>query len=89
MSKNDMFWELTLLDADIPAERLNSISVVDIDRDGKFEKVLEGKGLFIIDEGTGTHEALFVDTRNKGVLDILAKPLHETKSGMCMYGTTT
>jgi hypothetical protein len=30
----------------------------------------------IIDEGTSTHEALLVDIRNKGVLDIVGKPLH-------------
>jgi hypothetical protein len=39
----------------------------------------DGKGNFtpqVIDEGTGTHEAVLVDTRNKGVLDIVGKPLH-------------
>lgn len=40
----------------------------------------DGKGNFpvryIIDEGTGTHEAQLVDLRNKGVLDIIGKPLH-------------
>jgi len=30
----------------------------------------------VIDEGTGTHEALLADTRNRGVLDIIGKPLH-------------
>ena len=39
----------------------------------------DGRGNFtrhVIDEGTGTHEALLVDMRNKGVLDIVGKPLH-------------
>lgn len=39
----------------------------------------DGKGNFtrhIIDEGTGTHEAVLVDMRNKGLLDIVGKPLH-------------
>lgn len=31
---------------------------------------------YIIDEGTGIHDALLVDMRNKGVLDIVGKPLH-------------
>jgi hypothetical protein len=30
----------------------------------------------VIDEGTGTHEALLVDMLNRGVLDIVGKPLH-------------
>jgi hypothetical protein len=30
----------------------------------------------VIDEGTGTHEALLVDMRGAGVLDIVGKPLH-------------
>lgn len=39
----------------------------------------DGRGNFkrhIIDEGTGTHNAWLVDLRNKGVLDIVTKPLH-------------
>ncbi len=39
----------------------------------------DGKGRFtrhIIDEGTGTHEALLVDMLNRGRLDIVGKPLH-------------
>jgi len=38
-----------------------------------------GKGNFkmhIVDEGTGTHEAVLADTRNIGVLDIIGKPLY-------------
>ncbi len=38
-----------------------------------------GDGSFtrhIIDEGTGIHEAVLADLRNKGVLDIIGKPLH-------------
>lgn len=31
---------------------------------------------YIIDEGTGIHDALLVDMKNKGVLDIVGKPLH-------------
>jgi hypothetical protein len=30
----------------------------------------------VIDEGTGTHDALLVDMRNRGVLDVVGKPLH-------------
>lgn len=30
----------------------------------------------VIDEGTGTHEAVLVDLGNRGVLDIIGKPLH-------------
>lgn len=30
----------------------------------------------IIDEGTGTHDAVLADLRGKGVLDIVGKPLH-------------
>ncbi len=39
----------------------------------------DGKGNFtrhILDEGTGTHEALLVDMLNRGLLDIVGKPLH-------------
>jgi len=39
----------------------------------------QGNGSFsrhIIDEGTGIHDALLVDMRNAGVLDIVGKPLH-------------
>ena len=39
----------------------------------------DGHGSFkrhIIDEGTGTHEAVLVDLRKTGRLDILGKPLH-------------
>jgi len=39
----------------------------------------QGDGDFIrhvIDEGTGIHDALLVDMRSKGVLDIVGKPLH-------------
>lgn len=39
----------------------------------------DGRGQFtrhVIDEGTGTHDAVLVDTRNRGVLDIAGKPLH-------------
>ncbi len=38
----------------------------------------DGRGIFtrhIIDEGTGTHEAILVDLRQTGHLDILGKPL--------------
>jgi len=37
--------------------------------DGRFER-------YVIDEGTGTHDAVLVDTLNRGVLDIVGKPLH-------------
>ncbi len=30
----------------------------------------------LIDTGTGTHESVLLDTRNRGVLDIIGKPLH-------------
>lgn len=39
----------------------------------------DGKGNFtrhIIDQGTGTHEALLIDARKTGKLDIIGKPLH-------------
>jgi len=39
----------------------------------------DGKGNFsrhVIDEGTGIHDAVLADMRNKGVLDIVGKPLH-------------
>lgn len=39
----------------------------------------QGNGDFarhVIDEGTGIHDALLVDMRNVGVLDIVGKPLH-------------
>jgi len=39
----------------------------------------DGDGHFtthIIDEGSGTHEALLVDIFNRGILDIAGKPLH-------------
>lgn len=39
----------------------------------------DGRGNFtrhVIDEGTGTHHAKLVDLRNKGVLDIVSRPLH-------------
>lgn len=39
----------------------------------------DGKAGFtrhVIDEGTGTHDALLRDMRNKGFLDIVGKPLH-------------
>ena len=39
----------------------------------------DGRGGFtphVIDEGTGTHEAVLVDVWNRGVLDIVGKPLH-------------
>ncbi len=38
-----------------------------------------GNGEFIkhiVDEGTGIHDAVLADMRNKGVLDIVGKPLH-------------
>ena len=38
-----------------------------------------GRGAFtrhLIDEGTGIHEAVLVDMRGKGVLDLVGKPLH-------------
>ena len=40
----------------------------------------DGRGGFfarhVIDEGTGTHEAVLADVWNRGVLDIVGKPLH-------------
>lgn len=40
----------------------------------------DGQGNFltrhIVDEGTGTHEACLVDLLNRGMLDIVGKPLH-------------
>ena len=39
----------------------------------------EGHGAFtrhVIDEGTGTHDAVLADMRRRGVLDIVGKPLH-------------
>jgi len=42
----------------------------------------DGKGNFtryVIDEGTGTHEAMLADTRKRGVLDIVGKPLHDAE----------
>jgi hypothetical protein len=39
----------------------------------------DGKANFtrhVIDEGTGTHEAVLADMGNRGVLDIVGKPLH-------------
>jgi hypothetical protein len=39
----------------------------------------EGEGRFtrhVVDEGTGIHDAVLVDMRRKGVLDIVGKPLH-------------
>jgi hypothetical protein len=39
----------------------------------------DGRGNFtrhVVDEGTGIHDALLVDVRNRGVLDIVGKPLH-------------
>ena len=38
-----------------------------------------GQGRFtrhVIDQGTGCHDAILVDLRNRGVLDIVTKPLH-------------
>jgi hypothetical protein len=42
----------------------------------------DGKANFtrhLIDEGTGTHEAILADMRNIGVMDIVGKPLHGTE----------
>jgi hypothetical protein len=39
----------------------------------------DGRGTFtryVVDEGTGIHDAVLVDVRNRGVLDIVGKPLH-------------
>ncbi len=39
----------------------------------------DGQGHFtrhVIDEGTGIHDAVLADMRNRGVLDIVGKPLH-------------
>jgi hypothetical protein len=39
----------------------------------------DGRGGFhrhVVDEGTGCHDARLVDTRGRGVLDIVTKPLH-------------
>ncbi|MFD1674754.1 FG-GAP repeat domain-containing protein [Alicyclobacillus fodiniaquatilis] len=40
----------------------------------------DGKGNFktrhVVDEGTGTHEAVLADVNNRGTLDIVGKPLH-------------
>lgn len=49
-------------------ERLPRLIIFENDGMGNFTR-------HVIDEGTGTHDALLVDTRNKGVLDIIGKPL--------------
>jgi hypothetical protein len=36
----------------------------------------------LIDEGTGTHDSMLIDTRNRGVLDIIGKPLHGAEKWM-------
>jgi hypothetical protein len=39
----------------------------------------KGNGRFsrhVVEEGTGYHDAFLVDTRNRGLLDIVTKPLH-------------
>ena len=39
----------------------------------------DGRGTFtrhVVDEGTGIHDAVLVDVRNRGVLDVVGKPLH-------------
>jgi len=39
----------------------------------------DGRGTFtrhVVDEGMGIHDAVLVDVRNRGVLDIVGKPLH-------------
>lgn len=50
--------------------------------EGRLPKVMvyenDGKGNFtrhVIDEGTGAHDAILVDMKNRGVLDIYAKPI--------------
>jgi hypothetical protein len=43
----------------------------------------------VVDEGTGIHDGLLVDMRNRGVLDIVGKPLHgEEKWNVHVYYNT-
>ena len=56
-------------ETDLYAVRLPRVMVYENDGHGNFSR-------HVIDEGTGTHEALLVDMRGVGALDIVGKPLH-------------
>ena len=65
---------------------VGKVGVADRDTDGytvRLPRLIlyenQGSGDFarhVIDEGTGIHDALLVDMRNVGVLDIVGRPLH-------------
>lgn len=59
------------------ADRATDLYIIRLPRLIVYEN--DGKASFtrhVVDEGTGTHDALLRDMRNKGVLDIVGKPLH-------------
>ena len=58
------------LDSDDYIIRQPRIMIYENDGTGKFNT------RYIIDEGTGTHEAFLIDLDGDGRLDIIGKPLH-------------
>jgi hypothetical protein len=63
--------EVGLADKETDAYTVHPPRLIVFENDGKANFTRH-----VVDEGTGIHEGLLVDMRNRGVLDISGKPLH-------------